>query len=407
MKHDTDIIIVGAGLVGSVMAAALGHAGFRVSVFDIAPRERELSSAHDGRASAIAESSVRVYHHVGVWDTLAPHAEPIRDIRVVDGFSRAIVHYDSRRIEDKPEKDRCFGYIIPNTAIKPALIRHAEATEGVTLHFESEILGIETDSGSVTVTLKDKTTHRAALLLAADGRFSKTREMVGIGVRRVTYDQTALVTVISHEKPHHGLALERFLPAGPFAALPMTDNRSGIVWTESHSMAAHMLKLSDSAFTEELAWRLGDEPGKVTLAAPRFSYPLGLLLADSYTVPRIALIGDAAHAIHPIAGQGVNLGYRDVAVLAELLGEARKLGFDPGDASILERYERRRRLDVLSMAAATDGLNRLFSNNVFPIRLARRLGMRVVERFSPVKRYFMLHAMGLTGDLPEMLKDAA
>ncbi len=395
----TDVLIIGAGLVGTAQAIALAREGISVTLIERQSRERSFDTNFDGRASAIARSSQYVFEHIGVWEAMKTHAEPIRDIRVVDAYSRALVHYDHTKADGQP-----FGHIIPNTHLLPTLLGAAEKQENLTLNFETELLGLESDAGGITATLSGNNTCRASLLLAADGRFSKTREMLGLKAKVVTYGQTAMVSVIRHSQPHHGLALERFMPSGPFAVLPMQQDRSGVVWSEPDEVAAMMMKLTDAEYAEEIRQRAGEYLGEIAMEGKRFSYPLSIVLTRHYTAPRAALIGDSAHAMHPIAGPGVNVGYRDVAALTEVLVEAKRLGLDLGSASLLQRYERHRRVDVMSMLAATDGINRLFSNNSPVLKLARRIGLSAVERAPSLKSYFMFHAMGLTGDLPDMLK---
>ncbi len=399
---NSDVLIIGAGMVGAAQAIALARAGISVTLIERNSRERAFDTNFDGRASAIARSSQYVFEHIGVWEAMREKAEPINDIRVVDGYSRALVHYDHEKADGEP-----FGHIVPNTHILPTLLAFVEKQEGLAVHFETELLGVNTDEGGVTAMLSGGRTCRASLLLAADGRFSKTREMLGLKAKVLTYGQTAMVSVIRHTMPHHGVALERFLPAGPFAVLPMQGGRSGVVWSEPDDVAALMMALPDGEYAEEIRRRAGEYLGDITMEGKRFSYPLSVVLASKYITRRAALIGDAAHAMHPIAGQGVNVGYRDVAALTELLVEAKRLGLDLGASSMLERYERRRRVDVASMLLATDGINRLFSNDRLPLRIARRLGLSAVERAPKLKSYFMFHAMGLTGSLPDMLKRGA
>lgn len=399
-----DICIAGAGMVGSAMAIALAQVGFSVVLAERKPQDQAFDTRFDGRASAIARSSRYVFEHIGVWEAMRKQAEPIRDIRVVDAYSRAVVHYDHDKADGEP-----FGHIIPNTHILPTLLEAALAEPNITLLFEHGVEQVAHDAGGVSASLSGGRVCRASLLLVADGRFSKTRDMLGLQSQVIQYGQTAMVSVITHRLPHHGVALERFLPGGPFAILPMQRQRSGVVWSEPGEVASAAMKLPDPAYAAQIRQRAGDYLGDIVMEGARFSYPLSLVLAREFTAPRAALIGDAAHAMHPIAGQGVNVGYRDVAVLTELLADARRLGGDPGSASLLEEYARRRRPDVTSMLAATDGINRLFSNNRLPLKLARRLGLSAVERMPKLKSYFMFHAMGLTGDLPRMLRrdDAA
>lgn len=402
MNITADALIIGAGQVGTAQAIALARGGLRVALVERQGRDRSFDTRSDGRASAIARSSRYVFEHIGIWEALRERAEPIRDIRVVDAYSRARVHYDHREGDGQP-----FGHIIPNAHLLPTLLAAAEKQENLELQFDAELLALETDAGGVTATFSGGGTCRAALLLAADGRFSKTRGMLGIKARILSYGQTAMVSVIAHEQPHRGVALERFMPSGPFALLPLRGDRCGVVWSEPDAVAALMMRLPDAEYAAEIRRRAGDYLGAVSMEGERFSHPLGIVLTRRTIAPRAALIGDAAHAMHPIAGQGVNVGYRDVALLTELLLEAHRLGLDIGGSGVLERYRRGRRADVLSMLAATDGINRLFSTDALPLKLARRLGLTLVERAPRLKHYFMFRAMGLTGDLPEMLKREA
>jgi len=408
-----DVLIVGGGMVGLTLAAALGEAGLDVVLVDRADPRRLLDAAFDGRTSAIAHGSKRALEAIGLWPLLAPDAEPILDIRVSDGASPLFLHYDHREVGDAP-----LGYIIENRAIRRALFLRAGGLDSVTLKAPMTIAGLETTAGAVGAALGDGTHVRAALVVGADGPRSWLRRQAGIALAEWRYRQTGIVCTMAHERPHRGIAHERFLPAGPFAVLPMTDDesvapgtlgrfRSSIVWTEREDLAPAMLALDDDAFSEELAERFGDHYGQVRVAGPRWSYPLALHHAESYIAPRLALVGDAAHLIHPIAGQGLNLGLRDVAALAEALVDAARLGLDIGAPDVLARYQRWRRFDNTVLIAATDGLNRLFSNDVPAVRLARDLGLGAVNRVPPLKRFFMRHAMGVVGDLPRLLRGEA
>lgn len=400
-----DIIIAGGGLVGNALAIAAAHAGIAVTVIDPLPRDQQLDAGFDGRTSAIAQGSVRILNRIGAWAAIAPHAQPIHDIRVCEGDLPGFVHYSDREVGEP------FGYIVENSILRRGLFLALEATLGIT-HIEGKVTQYQASEHAVEVTLASGATLFGALLVAADGRFSGLREQAGIGARRIGYDQSAIVCVIEHRLPHHGLALEKFYPAGPFAALPLADldgkHRSGIVWTESTDDAPKYLALDDAAFDAELQRRLGHADhsvwGAVTSTGKRFSYPLALVHAEDFIAARFALVGDAAHGIHPIAGQGVNLGYRDVAVLAELLAEQKALGLDLGSATMLARYQRWRKFDSVSMTASTDLLNRLFSNSLPGMSLVRRAGLSAVNRMPRLKQLFMRHAMGLVGDLPKLME---
>jgi 2-octaprenyl-6-methoxyphenol hydroxylase len=398
---DAQVAIVGGGLVGLTLAIALARQEIPVAVIDRSPPEQELSPQFDGRASAISWASHNLMRHIGVWDFIK-QAEPILHIHVTDGDSSAVVHYDAAKMTGRP-----FGYIMENRILRHALHLCARQLPALQWLAPREVESAECGESSARVLLKDGTEISAPLLVSAEGRQSSLREQFGIHHRAISYGQTAIVCTIKHERPHHGVAQERFLPVGPFAVLPMTDNRSCLVWTEKNDAAPAYLAMPEAEFMEHIRVRLGDHLGNFTLSGPRFSYPLKLNLSRDYVRRRFALTGDSAHGIHPIAGQGVNLGFRDVAVLAQLIGEAARLGLDIGSESLLAHYQRWRRFDSVSMTAVTDGLNRLFSTDFLPVKLARRAGMRVVNRLAPLKSFLARDAMGLTGDLPELLKDAA
>ncbi len=405
MTARSEIIIAGGGLVGNALAIAAAQAGIAVTVIDPLPRAQQLDAAFDGRTSAIAQGSVRILEHIGAWQHIAPQAQPIHDIRVCEGEKPGFVHYSDREVGEP------FGYIVENNVLRRGLYLALEATSGIQT-LAGKVIGYEADANRVRVTLDSGVVQEAALLVAADGRFSGLREQAGIAHRKISYGQSAIVCVIEHALPHHGLALEKFYPPGPFALLPLADkdgvHRSGVVWTESTDDAPHYSALADSEFTAELQRRVGAPYqcvwGAVKPVGKRFSYPLVLMTAEQFIANRFVLVGDAAHGIHPIAGQGVNLGYRDVAVLAELFAEQKALGLDLGAHTMLARYQRWRRFDSMSMTASTDILNRLFSNNAPGLSLVRRAGLAAVERMPRLKQVFMRHAMGLIGDLPKLME---
>lgn len=406
-----DVIVVGAGMVGGCLAAALGRAGLRVAVVDREAPATLTDAAFDGRTSAIAHGSMRILEGSGIWPALVEHAEPILDIRVSDGGSPLFLHYDHTEVGDLP-----LGYIVENRRLRQAVFDHLGAADGVALLAPAAVASVERDGAAARVYLAGGRTLTAPLVVAADGRNSRLRRDAGIVVSEWSYRQTAIVCVAQHERPHRGVAHERFLPSGPFAILPMRDaepgeagpdgglHRSSIVWSERADLAPRLLGLDQAAFDAELRRRFGDFCGAVRAVGPRWSYPLSVLNAARYVAPRLALAGDAAHAIHPIAGQGLNLGVRDVAALAEVVVEARRLGLDIGSEAVLQRYERWRRFDSLTLVAVTDGLNRLFSNDVAPLRWARDLGLGAVNRLPPLRRLFMRHAMGTVGILPRLAR---
>lgn len=395
LQQRFDVAIGGGGMVGMSLGVALARCGMRVAVIERSPLPAQLEARFDGRVSAIALGSKFILDSIGVWDGMAADAQPIRDIRVSDGNAPFFLHYDHREIGDAP-----FGYIVENRHIRHALQQAAAVLPNLTLIDKAAVEGFERDEASVTLMLKDQPDVRCSLLVAADGKQSALRGMAGIKTIESTYGQTAIVCTIGHSQPHHGLAQERFLAAGPFAVLPMTQGRSSLVWVEPDDRVGIYLSLSPEEFVQEIRERVGGYLGDITLEGGRFSYPLSLMHAQNYTGHRLALIGDAAHAIHPIAGQGVNLGFRDVGVLTELLQARFKLGLDVGAPDVLAHYQRWRRFDNVAMLAVTDGLNRLFSNHIVPVRLARGLGLWAVGKMPPVKRFLMRHATGLVGDLP-------
>ena len=403
MKHSNpqqfDVIINGAGMVGMSLAIALARAGMQVAVVDKTTLGDQLLPEFDGRVSAIAYGSKCILDGIGVWAGMSAHAEPILDIRVSDGGMPFFLHYDHKDVGDAP-----LGFIVENRHTRVALQQAAAALPNLTLVENQSPLAMERDEASVTLRLQGGVALRARLLVAADGKHSAIREMAAIKTLHWHYQQTAIVCTIAHEKPHNGLAQERFLPAGPFAVLPMCANRSSLVWVEPQDRVSIYLELNTEEFAQEIQERVGDYLGKISVVGPRFSYPLSLMHANSYIGHRLALIGDAAHAIHPIAGQGVNLGFRDVGVLSELIIGRFRLGLDVGTEDLLFGYQRWRRFDNVTMLAVTDGLNRLFGVNILPVRLVRGLGLWAVASMPPLKKFLMRHAMGLVGDLPEIVK---
>ena len=394
-----DVVVVGGGMVGLTLGVALAEAGLEIAVLDREAPERQEASAYDGRTSAIAWGSAEALAAIGLWQALEPAAEPILDIRVSDGPSLLFLEYRHAEVAPHP-----LGYIIENSAIRSALHARLGALATAKLLAPVELVSLARERSRVRAELADGRSVEAALAVAADGRGSRLREEAGIAVTSWSYPQRGIVATIAHERPHEGVAHERFLPPGPLAFLPMRGRRSSIVWTEHASLAPRLLALDERAFAAALERRFGDYLGRLELAGPRSSYPLELLHAERYFDERLVLIGDAAHAIHPIAGQGLNLGLRDVAALAEILVEAKRLGLDLGEPQLLERYQRWRRFDNTVLMAATDALNRLFSNATPLVRLVRDLGLGVVNELPPLKRFFMRHAMGVVGELPRLIK---
>lgn len=399
----TDVVILGGGLAGLSMAAALATAGVPVVCIDQDSPDRQAGDAFDIRTTAIAYASMRVLDCVGVWRHMEAKAGPMLDIRIADQFSPLFVHYDHTELAMEGE-NRPFGWIIDNKDLRHALFARVAELPGLVHLAPARATRVERTRSGAAVFLADGRVVRAKLVVGADGRGSLARESAGIKVRRWVYDQSAIICTIRHSEPNNGVAVEHFLPNGPFAVLPMTENRCSIIWSEKTSLVKAYLDLPDDQFIEELDRRSGGYLGTITLATGRQAWPLSVLLAERFIAERLALIGDAAHAIHPIAGQGLNLGLRDVAALAEVVVDAHRLGLDVGGPEVLARFQRWRRFDTVLLAAVCDGLVHLFSNNIPPLRLARNLGMAVVNRLPPVKRFFMRHAMGVVGDLPRMIR---
>jgi 2-octaprenyl-6-methoxyphenol hydroxylase len=363
-----------------------------------------LEPTFDGRASAIAFASRRMFSALGFDEDLEGVVQPITQIMVSDGdlmngAAPFFLHFDHAEVGAAP-----LGEMIENRQTRFALHRGAGRTPGLKLIAPAKVTAIETGTRSATLTLSTGQTIQAALCVAADGRESPLRAQMGIRNAAWSYDQTAIVATIAHERPHEGVAHELFLPAGPFAILPLIGNRSSIVWTERRAAAPAFMRLSDADFLAEVSKRFGDHWGRLALEGPRFSYPLSLQLASDYVAERFVLAGDAAHGVHPIAGQGLNLGLRDVAALAETIVDAARLGQDLGSAPVLERYRRWRAFDNTALACVMDGLNRLFSNDLKPVRALRTLGLGLVNEIGPLRRLFMRQAGGDMGDLPRLLR---
>jgi len=399
-----EVAIVGAGLVGGTLAAALARFGVKTVVIDRLDPAATIAADFDGRASAVALSGQRFLSAIGSWPHLATQNEPIREIRVSDGSSPFFLHYDHAEVGDAP-----LGFMAENRHLRAAIAAELRAQDAPPLVLApAAVTAMSQTADAVTLTLADGRAVRASLVVSAEGRDAKLRTLAGIGVTGWTYPQVAIVATIGHARPHDGIAHEHFLPAGPFAILPLPDeknvHRSSLVWTERAELAAGYLALSDDAFLGEIQERVGGFLGDLSLIGPRFSHPLGLQFAAQYSKGRLVLAGDAAHGIHPIAGQGLNLGLRDVAALTEIIVDAKQLGLDLAHPEGMARYQRWRRSDNLIMAGVTDVLNRLFSNDVTPLRMARDVGLGIVNKLPPVKKLLMRHAMGTVGDLPRLMR---
>jgi 2-octaprenyl-6-methoxyphenol hydroxylase len=408
---DADVVIGGGGLVGQTLALALDQAGVSVAVIDAAKPAETLSPSFDGRAFAIAFASYRMWRALGLGEDLDDVAQPIERIMVTDGRldgggrrggpSLLHLHFDRAELNDDGEP---LGLMLEARHVRLALDKAVRARPSIRMIQPMSVTAIERDAAGVTTTLADGKRLRAPLLVGADGRRSFVRQALGIRTIGWDYPVTAIVATIQHEKPHDAVAHEYFLPNGPFAILPLKGERSNIVWAEPRKAAEAILKMSERDFIAELRRRFGDFLGELSLEGPRFGYPLSLQLAERMIDARCALAGDSAHGIHPLAGQGLNLGLKDCAALAECVADAVSVGLDPGDVSALERYQRWRRFDNVTMALGMEFFDKLFSNDFPPLRLVRDVGLAAVNAAGPARRFFMKYAGGAAGDLPKLLR---
>ena len=403
--HQAEVVVGGAGFAGLALAIALRQGlgdPFTVTVADPALAH---ARSKDPRASAIAAAARRLFEAIEVWDAVAENAQPILDMVVTDSKLDDAVRPTFLTFGGEVEGGEPFAHMIENRHLVDALAEKAKSL-GVELR-ATPVAGFAAEANSIKVQFAGDETIAAPLLVGADGAHSLIREQAGIATHGWNYDQSAIVTTVAHERDHNGRAEEHFLPAGPFAILPLTGRRCSIVWTETSGEAQRIVALADNEFHAELEKRFGLQLGDIEIVGPRRAFPLGLFTARTFIGQRLALVGDAAHIIHPIAGQGLNMGLRDVAALAEAIADAARLGLDPGGPEVLERYQRWRRFDTMTMGIATDSLNRLFSNHSDALRLVRDIGLGLVERMPMLKRMFIREAAGFTGDVPKLLKGEA
>lgn len=397
-----DVIILGGGLIGLALACALDSSGLSAIIVDPADPEHWKNATFDGRTSAVSSSSMRMLRTIGVADHFPEPGCPIRKIQVADGLDPGGLAFEPA------DDDEPLGWMHENRNLRAALRARAEAGQKLWLLWKSLAVATERGEHRVIVSLEDGRKLSAPLLVAAEGRNSPTREAAGIRIARWRYDHTAIVSVLHHQRPHEQAAYEIFYPSGPFALLPMTDekagHRSAIVWSIRTDDAPGLLTLSDDDFAAEAKAAMGGFLGDISLAAPRSTYPLGFHHAAQITERRLALVGDSAHAMHPIAGQGLNVGFRDVAALAQVMVEGARLGLDLGDRQLLDRYQRWRSLDTLMVAVATDGLTRIYGVPGKTVSAVRRLGMGIIDRIGPVKDRLMAEARGASGELPLLLR---
>ena len=398
---------MGGGLNGPALALALAQTGHSVTVIDALAENSRKNAAFDGRAYALALASQRLLAAIGVWDRVAEHAQPMLEIKVTDGHAGAgpspfFMHFDHAEIEEGP-----MGYMVEDRHLRRAFLDAMRDETAITQIDGRAVVAQDSDATGVTLTLDDGATIQGGLLVGCDGRSSGTASRAGIKRTGWDYGQTALVCAIEHDLPHHGTAHQFFMPPGPLAILPLTGNRSSIVWSERTEAAERINALPQADYLQVLRPRFGDFLGDIRLAGDRFTYPLNLTIANSFVADRLALVGDAAHGMHPIAGQGLNAGLRDVGALAEVLTLAGRRGEDIGSTLVLERYQEWRRFDTASLAMATDVFNRLFSNDNPLLRIGRDIGMGIVGSLPGLRRGFVREAAGLTGDLPKLLQGRA
>jgi 2-octaprenyl-6-methoxyphenol hydroxylase len=402
--HNPDVIIAGGGFVGMTLALALAkHApkGFRVALVDVEPLRADKP---DARASALTAASKHLLSAVGVWPALAGGAQPIDSIEITDSTLDAPLRPHLLGFDDKLEPGEAGAYMIENADLHRALVAAVANEPAIEIIAPDSVADFASSTVGVTAKLGSGKEIGATLLVAADGKRSRLRERAGIKCIGWSYPQIGIVATVAHAKPHGGEAVQHFLPAGPFAILPLKGNRSSIVWTEEKAVGEAIMRGDEAGFFRELAKRFGDRLGDIALAGPRQSFPLELQVARSFVADRLVLVGDAAHAVHPLAGQGLNIGFRDVAALTEIVVEDARLGIDLGGQASLERYERWRRFDSAFSATVMDGLNRLFSNDSAPLRALRDLGLGVVERTPWLKRILVREAAGVGGTVPRLLK---
>ncbi|MFT7057881.1 MAG: 2-octaprenyl-6-methoxyphenol hydroxylase [Pseudorhodobacter sp.] len=404
MEHDADILIVGGGLNGPALALALAQGGLRVTVVDARPAPARSEAGFDGRAYALAIASKRLLSVIGVWPGIADKVQPILQIKASDGHAGEgaapfFLNFDHAEIEEGP-----MGFMAEDRHLYAAFLAAMAAEPLITLLSGEMVTAQHVTPASAAITLASGKSLNARLIVGCDGRSSGTALRAGIKRSGWGYGQTALVTAVNHALPHNGIAQQFFMPEGPLAILPLLGNRSSIVWSETEARAAAIHALPDAEYLMALRPRFGDFLGEISLAGARYTYPLSLTLADHFAAPRLALVGDAAHGVHPIAGQGLNLGLRDVGALAQVVIEAKRRGEDIGAIDVLERYQQWRRFDTTTLALGMDTVNKLFSNDNPILRLGRDLGLGAVNALPSLRRKFIRQAAGLQGDLPRLLQ---
>ncbi len=402
-----DVVIGGGSFVGLALALGLAKSApgtFRIAVVERMPVSEAKAGRFDGRTVALTAAAKHMLEALGIWERIAADAQPVLAIDITDSKLDMPVRSVLLNFETSAGEDGPTAYIVENALLRRALYEAAESVEDLTIFAPATITGIDLGENRASATLSTGETLHGRLIVAADGQRSSLREMAGFGLVEWKSDQAAIVGTVGHEKPHEGRAVQHFLPSGPFAILPMTNNRCSLVWTERADEAQRIIGLDEAGALAEIEKRMGGRLGALTLAGKLVRYPLTMTLARGFVRPRIALAGDAAHGLHWIAGQGLNHGLKDAAALTEVLVDAARLGLDPGDLAVLHRYERWRRFDSTSSAMSAAALNRIFANDSEPLRMARQFGLNVVNRLPALKGFFIREAAGLTGDLPKLLR---
>jgi 2-octaprenyl-6-methoxyphenol hydroxylase len=411
---DADVIIAGAGMAGATLALAVHQAGLKPVLIDPVVFDAQIAPTFDGRASAIAYAAFRQWRALGLAGALEPHAQRIEQILVTDGRAPSasaggpspfFLRFEASEIADRSQGEP-LGYLLENRHTRAGLARAVTAA-GIEVLAPARVVSADFGPRAASVMLADGRKLSAPVVVGAEGRGSVIRREAGIGALGWDYRQTGVVATVKLARPHEGVAYEYFLPGGPFAILPLTHDRASLVWTETTARAAALKSARPEIFHAHLQRRFGDFLGEAVVEGAVFTYPLSLQLAERFVGPRVALLGDAAHGVHPIAGQGLNLGLKGCAALAEVLVEAQRLGEDIGSEAVLERYAAWRRFDTVTLSAGMDAFVRLFSNDIAPLRLARGAGMALVNRIGPARRFFMTEAGGAVGDLPRLLKGEA
>ena len=398
-KLSFDCIVIGGGLSGLTTTLALSKIGLSVAIIDKTSLKIVKKNEGDQRTTAVSASGKKVFEALDVWDSLKKGAEPILDIVVSEKGKKGHLSFDHQTVGTEP-----MGHILNNIELKNSLISSIRSQKNIQLFPFKSLNNFFPETGAVTIDLNDGSSYEAALLVAADGRNSDGRRIAKIKSTNINYNQSSIVFTVGHEKPHRGTAYEQFTTGGPIASLPMRGNKSSVVWSEDTEVVESLMQLDDKDFAAAASYRLNDCLGKMTIIGQRKVFPLKLNYADTIIANRFAMVGDAAHGLHPIAGQGFNLGLRDIANLTEEISNARRLGLDIGSFETLRSYQAARRFDNFSLVAATDGLNRLFTDNNKIVGFIRSSGLDAINTMNPIKNLFMRLAMGEVGSLPHLLK---